>query len=48
LGPSLDALSNLGHEIAHSTFADILERRGIEATSERKQKTTWQDFVSRH
>src|SRR5215471_14258725 len=42
------ALSNLGHEIARSTIADILQRRGIEPAPERKRKTTWKEFRSRH
>ena len=35
------ALSNLGHEIARSTIADILQRRGIAPAPDRKRKTTW-------
>ena len=42
------ALSNLGHEIARSTIAHILRRRGIEPAPERKRKTTWKEFLSRH
>src|SRR5215470_1235517 len=42
------ALSNLGHEIARSTIADILERHGIEPAPERNRKTTWKEFLSRH
>src|ERR1700693_3539653 len=42
------ALSNLGHEIARSTIAEILERHGIEPAPERSQKTTWKEFLSRH
>ena len=42
------ALSNLGHEIARSTIADILQRRGIEPAPERKRKTIWKEFLSRH
>src|SRR5215470_10403804 len=42
------ALSNLGHEIARSTIADILQRRGIEPAPHRKRKTTWKEFLSRH
>ena len=33
--------SHLGHEIAGSTIADILQRHGIEPAPERKRKTTW-------
>jgi transposase InsO family protein len=42
------ALSNLGHQIARSTIADILQRRGIEPAPERKRKATWKEFLSRH
>jgi hypothetical protein len=42
------ALCNLGHEIARSTIANILQRRGIEPAPERKRKTTWKEFLSRH
>jgi len=42
------ALSNLGHEIARSTIAEILARHGIESAPERSQKTTWKEFLSRH
>jgi len=42
------ALSNLGHEVARSTIAGILQRHGIEPAPERKKKTTWKEFLSRH
>ena len=42
------ALSNLGHEIARSTIAQILKRHGIEPAPERIRKTTWKEFLSRH
>jgi transposase InsO family protein len=42
------ALSNLGHELARSTIADILQRHGIEPAPERNRKTTWKEFLSRH
>src|SRR6266852_4922040 len=42
------ALSNLGHELARSTIAGILERHGIEPAPERSRKTTWKEFLSRH
>jgi len=35
------ALSNLGHEVARSTIAAILERHRLEPAPERSQKTTW-------
>jgi hypothetical protein len=42
------ALSNLGHELARSTIAAILERHGLEPAPERSRKTTWKEFLSRH
>ena len=42
------ALFNLGHQIACSTIAAILERHGLEPTPERSRKTTWKEFLSRH
>src|SRR5438034_11489741 len=42
------ALSNLGHAIARSTIAEMLERDGIEPGPERSRKTTWKEFLSRH
>jgi putative transposase len=42
------ALSNLGHQVARSTIADILERHGIEPGPERSRKTTWKEFLSQH
>src|SRR5215475_1589890 len=38
------ALSNLGHELARSTIAAILERHGMEPAPERSRKTTWKEF----
>jgi transposase InsO family protein len=42
------ALSNLGHKLARSTIADILERHGIEPAPERSRKTTWKEFLAQH
>ena len=42
------ALSNLGHELAHSTTADILKRNGLEPAPERIRKTTWKEFLTQH
>jgi transposase InsO family protein len=42
------ALSNLGHEIARSTIAEILRRHGVEPAPERSRKTTWKEFLTRH
>jgi putative transposase len=42
------ALSNLGHALARSTIAQILERHGIEPVPERSRETTWKEFLSQH
>ena len=42
------ALFNLGHEIARSTIAEILQRHGIEPAPERSRKTSWKEFLTRH
>jgi putative transposase len=44
----LGALSNLGYPIARATVANILKQHGIEPAPERKRKTTWKEFLSRH
>jgi putative transposase len=41
------ALSNLGHEVARSTIAGILQRHGLEPAPERSRKTTWKEFLAR-
>ncbi|MSO21370.1 MAG: hypothetical protein EXQ56_13110 [Acidobacteria bacterium] len=42
------ALQNLGHQVAHGTIANILDRHGIEPAPERKRKTTWKEFLAQH
>jgi hypothetical protein len=42
------ALANLGHEVARGTIANILREHGLEPAPERKRKTTWREFLSRH
>jgi putative transposase len=42
------ALSHLGHPIARSTIAAILERHGLEPAPGRTRKTTWKEFLTRH
>ena len=44
----LGALSNLGHELARSTIANILKRNAIEPAPERVRKTTWKEFLIQH
>jgi hypothetical protein len=38
------ALSHLGHKLARSTIAAILERHGLEPAPERSRKTTWKEI----
>ena len=42
------ALSNLGHDLARTTIADILKRNGLEPAPERVRKTTWKEFLTQH
>jgi hypothetical protein len=42
------AWSHLGHNIARSTIADILQRHGREPAPKRIRKTTWKEFLRRH
>jgi putative transposase len=44
----LGALSNLRHNLARGTIANILKQHGIEPAPERNRKTTWKEFLSRH
>jgi putative transposase len=41
-------LFHLGHQIARSTIAAILERHGLEPAPERRRKTTWREFLTQH
>jgi len=41
-------MSNLGHELSGGTIANILKRHGVEPATERKRKTMWKEFLSRH
>ena len=42
------ALSNLGHELARGTIANILKRNAIDPAPERVRKTTWMEFLTQH
>jgi len=42
------ALANLGHLVSDQTVGNILRRRGIAPVPERRQTTTWKDFIRRH
>ena len=46
--PIQGALSNLGHELARTTIANILKRHGIDPAPERDRETTWKEFLRRH
>jgi len=42
------ALANLGYDLSDQTVGNILRRNGIVPAPERKQKTTWKEFVRAH
>ena len=42
------ALANLGHQVGRSTIARTLKERGLEPASERRSKTSWQQFLQAH
>jgi transposase InsO family protein len=42
------ALANLGHSVSDQTVGNILRRHGIKPAPERRQTTTWKDFIRRH
>jgi len=42
------ALFNLGHIVARTTVANILKQHGLEPAPERRRKTNWKEFLSRH
>ena len=42
------ALANLGHEVGHSTIANLLKEHGLEPAPERNRKTTWKEFLRQH
>src|SRR5262249_8350316 len=42
------ALTNLGYHISNQTVGNILKRHGVPPAPERKQTTTWREFVHIH
>jgi putative transposase len=44
----LGAMSNLGHNLARGTVANILKKNGIEPAPEGIRKTSWKEFLSQH
>jgi len=41
-------LANLGHEVGHSTIANLLKEHGLEPAPERNRETTWKEFLRQH
>ena len=41
-------MQNLGHKVSATTVADVLRRHGVEPAPERKRKTTWKEFLTKH
>ncbi len=42
------ALDNLGHVVSDETIGNVLRRNGIPPAPERKQTTTWAEFIRSH
>jgi transposase InsO family protein len=42
------ALANLGHQVSDQTVGSTLKRYGIAPAPQRKQKTTWKEFIQAH
>jgi putative transposase len=42
------ALANLGHKISDTTVGNILREHGIEPVPQRKQQSTWKEFLEAH
>jgi transposase InsO family protein len=42
------ALANLGYTVSDETVGNILRRNGLPPAPERKQTTTWKDFIRAH
>jgi hypothetical protein len=42
------ALANLGYTLSDETVGNILRRNGIPSAPERKQTTTWKEFIRAH
>ena len=42
------ALANIGHAVSDQTVGNILRRHGIPPAPERKETTTWRDFMRAH
>jgi putative transposase len=42
------AMANLGHQVSDQTVGNTLKRYGIAPAPQRKQKTTWKEFIRAH
>jgi len=42
------ALKNLGHKVSPTTIVNILEKHGLDPSSERRKRTTWRTFLNAH
>ena len=42
------ALANLGHPVSDQTVGNTLKRYGLAPAPQRKQKTTWKEFIQAH
>jgi len=42
------AMANLGHRLSDQTVGNILRRHDIPPAPERKQATSWKDFIRAH
>ena len=44
----VNALGNLGHQVARGPLANVRKERGLEPAPERKKRTTWREFLAAH
>src|SRR5260370_714115 len=44
----LGAFANLGHRLSHQTVGNILRLHGISPAPQRKEATSWKDFIRSH
>lgn len=42
------ALSNLGHQVARGTVANVLQREGVDPAPQRGPRSTWKEFLRTH
>jgi len=44
----VEALSEIGHTVSHQTVKNILKEHGMDPAPDRKNKTSWADFIKSH